>query len=232
MERVFSPGSILLGKYRVEGMLGQGGMGVVLKVTHLGLSEELAIKVLLPGAATNPEVTARFLREAQSAVRLRGEHVGRVSDVGMLPEGLPFMVMEFLRGVDLCGELARRTTLPVGEAVDYTLHACEALAEAHTLGIIHRDIKPANLFLTTRPDGTPLIKVLDFGISKASGLDSMATRTEMVMGTPGYMSPEQMKTAKDVDARTDIWALGIVLYECLTGKRPFYGESFSAIVLK
>jgi serine/threonine protein kinase len=232
MERVFGPGSILLGKYRVESMLGQGGMGVVLKVTHLHLGEELAIKVLLPEAALNPDVAARFLREAQSAVRLRGEHVARVSDVGVLPEGLPFMVMDYLRGTDLCGELARRTTLPPGEAVDYILQACEALAEAHTHGIVHRDIKPANLFLTTRPDGTPLIKVLDFGISKSSvGATNALTRTEIVMGTPGYMSPEQMKATRDVDARTDIWALGIVLYECLGGRRPFNGDSYAAIVI-
>jgi len=207
-------------------------MGIVLKVTHLHLGEELAIKVLLPEHALSPDVTARFLREAQSVVRLRGEHVARVTDVGTVPEGLPFMVMEYLRGVDLSGELQRRGTLPPGEAVDYVLQTCEALAEAHAHGIVHRDIKPANLFLTTRPDGTPLIKVLDFGISKAPiTADSMATKTEIVMGTPGYMSPEQMKASKDVDARTDIWALGSVLYECLGGRRPFNGESYLAIAL-
>lgn len=233
MESALGPGVVLLNKYRIDSILGRGGMGVVVKAMHLQLAEEIAIKVLLPEFAVNPDVAARFLREAQSAVRLRGEHVARISDVGMLPEGIPFMVMEYLRGIDLCGELARRTTLPYGEAVDYVLQASEALAEAHAHGIIHRDIKPANLFLTSRPDGTPLVKVLDFGISK-NPLDACNafTRTDVVMGTPGYMSPEQMKATKDVDARTDIWALGVVLYECLGGQRPFSGESFSAIVLK
>lgn len=231
MEVGFQAGAVLLGKYRVESLLGRGGMGVVLRVTHLHLGEELAIKILLP-EATSPEGHARFLREAQSVVRLRGEHVTRVIDVGVLPEGAPYMVMEHLRGLDLADELRRRGTLAPGEAVDYVLQACEALAEAHANGIIHRDIKPGNLFLTKRPDGTPLIKVLDFGISKAPvGARGALTRTDSVMGTPGYMSPEQMKAAKDTDARTDIWALGIILYECLTGRRPFEAEAFSAVVL-
>src|SRR5215468_7435608 len=149
MEGGFQHGTVLLEKYRVESELGRGGMGVVLLVTHLHLGEALAMKVLSPDVGGSADGYARFLREAQSAVRLRGEHVARVTDVGVLPDGLPFMVMEYLRGVDLCGELARRTTLPPGEAVDYVLQACEALAEAHARGIVHRDIKPANLFLTT-----------------------------------------------------------------------------------
>jgi eukaryotic-like serine/threonine-protein kinase len=234
MERALGPGSILLGKYRVESVIGQGGMGLVLKVSHLELGEDLAVKVLLPEAAANPEVKGRFLREARSAARLRGEHVARVTDVGVLPDpiGLPFMLMEYLRGLDLSDEIARRITFPPGEAVDYVLQACEALAEAHAQGIVHRDIKPANLFLTSRPDGTPLVKVLDFGISKAPpSPNASVTKTEIVMGTPGYMSPEQMKAARDVDARADIWALGIALYEFLSGRRPFGGDSYSAILL-
>jgi serine/threonine-protein kinase len=229
----FERGSVLLGKYRVESVVGQGGMAVVLKVVHVQLEEELAVKVLKPERATDQDVAARFAREARAVVRLRGEHVARVSDVGVLPDGLPCMVMEYLRGIDLCGEIARRGTLPPGQAVDYVLQACEALAEAHAQGIVHRDIKPANLFLTARPDGSPLIKVLDFGISKTPPRAAeLATRTEVFMGTPGYMSPEQMRTSKDVDSRTDIWALGVVLYECLSGRRPFQGESFAATVLK
>jgi serine/threonine-protein kinase len=228
----FERGSVLLGKYRVESVIGRGGTAVVLKVVHVQLEEELAVKVLLPERATNQDVAARFVREAQAVVRLRGEHIARVSDVGVLPNGLPCMVMECLRGIDLCGEIARRGSLPPGDAVDYVLQACEALAEAHAQGIVHRDIKPANLFLTARPDGSPLIKVLDFGISKTPLLAAeLATRTEVFMGTPGYMSPEQMRTSKDVDSRTDIWALGVVLYECLSGRRPFQGESFAATVL-
>ncbi len=232
MERAFGRGTVLEGKYRVESMLGRGGMGVVLRVTHLHLGEELALKVLLPQDSTRSDATARFLREAQSAVRLRGEHVARVTDVGILQNGLPYIVMEYLRGVDLARELKRRKTLAPGEAVDYVLQACEALAEAHANGMVHRDVKPANLFLTTRPDGTPLIKVLDFGISKVPlTANHLATRTDVVLGTPGYMSPEQMKAARDVDARTDIWALGTVLYECLCGRRPFPGQAFSSVVL-
>ena len=226
------PGTILLGKYRVESVVGRGGMGEVLRVTHVQLGEELALKLLLPDAASNPELTARFLREAQSVVRLRGEHVARVSDIGLLPDGVPYIAMEYLHGVDLATELDRRSLAP-GEVVDYLLQACEALAEAHANDIVHRDIKPSNLFLTTRPDGTPLIKVLDFGISKAPvGATPLVTRTDTVMGTPGYMSPEQMKAIRDVDGRTDIWALGIVLYECLNRRRPFEADSFSAVVLK
>jgi serine/threonine-protein kinase len=208
-------------------------MGVVLRVTHLDLGESLAIKVLSPEGEANPELIARFLREARAVVRLRGEHVAKVTDVGVLPHGRPFMVMEYLRGVDLADELKRRRHLAPGEAVDYLLQVCEALAEAHAHGIVHRDIKPANLFLTTRPDGTPLVKVLDFGISKAPvSASEPVTKTDIVMGTAGYMSPEQMKAAKDVDGRSDIWALGVVLYECLSGRRPFEGGSFSAVVVK
>ena len=233
MEVGFRSGTVLLEKYRVESELGRGGMGIVLRVTHLHLGEELAIKILSPDAGSGPGVHARFLREAQSAVRLRGEHVTRVVDVGVLPGSAPYIVMEYLRGADLSGELARRGALSPGEAVDHVLQACEALAEAHALGIVHRDIKPGNLFLTCRPDGSPLLKVLDFGISKAlvGGLEVL-TRTDAMMGTPGYMSPEQMMASKDVDARSDIWALGVVLYECLHGHRPFDAETFAATVLR
>ncbi|HET7501672.1 MAG TPA: serine/threonine-protein kinase [Kofleriaceae bacterium] len=231
-EGEFVPGRVLLGKYRIDGVLGRGGMGTVLKVVHQQLGEELALKVLSSDGVATPDLHARFMREAQALVRLRGEHVARVSDVGVLTDGTPYMVMEYLRGLDLAAELERRGRLFPGESVDYMLQACEALAEAHALGVIHRDIKPANLFLTTRPDGTPLVKVLDFGIAKAQ-LDqaTLLTKTDMVMGTTGYMSPEQMKASKEVDARTDVWALGIVLYECLTGRRPFAGDSFLAVAM-
>ena len=231
MERGYQSGAVLLDKYRIESVLGRGGMGIVLRATHLHLGDEVALKILLP-ELMNQDVHARFLREAQAVVRLRGEHVARVSDVGVLLDGAPYMVMEYLRGTDLAGELKRRGALVPGEAVDFVLQACEALAEAHAHGIVHRDIKPSNLFLTVRPDGTPLVKVLDFGISKAPIGGGSLTRTDTVMGTPGYMSPEQMKAARDVDARTDIWALGIVLYECLNGYPPFQAEAFSAVVLK
>jgi len=205
----------------------------VVAATHLSLQESVALKFLKPEALTNSGVVQRFLREAQASVRLKGEHVARISDVGTLPEGTPYIVMEYLHGGDLASILAARGPLAAGEAVDYLLQACEALAEAHALGIVHRDVKPANFFLTRRPDGSPLLKVLDFGISKAPVTgDSDLTRTQTVLGTPAYMSPEQMKSSRDVDARTDIWSLGIVLYECLVGRRPFDAETYSALCLQ
>ena len=227
------PGTVLLGKYRVERVLGSGGMGMVVAATHLQLHEQVALKFLLPEVLGNHEVVHRFLREAQAAVRLKGEHVARVIDVGTLPEGMPYIVMEYLHGTDLAGQIVQRGALPPGETVDHVLQACEALGEAHALGIVHRDLKPANLFLTRRPDGSTLLKVLDFGISKAPvTAEHELTRTQAVMGTPAYMSPEQMRSSRDVDRRSDIWSLGIILYECLSGRRPFEAEAFSALCLQ
>ncbi len=227
------PGTVLLDKYRIDRVLGKGGMGVVLAATHLQLNERVAMKFLLPEVLSNREIVTRFMREAQAAVRLKGEHVARVIDVGTLPWGAPYMVMEFLEGMDLAALIEHRGTIPSHEAVDYLLQACEALAEAHSLRIIHRDIKPANFFITRRPDGTPLLKVLDFGISKAPvAVDVGLTSTQAVMGTPSYMSPEQMRSVRDVDERTDIWALGVVLYEALGGRRPFEADTFSALCIK
>src|ERR1041384_721604 len=156
MEGELGPGRVLAGKYRIDGVLGRGGMGLVLQVTHLQLGEQLALKVLSSEGVATPELHARFLREAQAAVRLRGEHVARVSDVGVLPDGAPYMVMEYLRGTDLAGEIARRGVLHPGEAVDHVLQACEALAEAHAHGIVHRDVKPADMFFLHRPPPAPL----------------------------------------------------------------------------
>jgi serine/threonine-protein kinase len=225
---------VLLGKYRIERVLGMGGMGVVVAATHITLEERVAIKFLLPQALTNNEATTRFLREARSAVRIKSEHVARVTDVGTLETGAPYMIMEYLEGADLSHFTQRRGALPVEEAVEYVLQSCEAIAEAHALGIIHRDLKPANLFVTTRADGTPFVKVLDFGISKVSGLgasgaDLSMTKTTTVMGSPLYMSPEQMASAKDVDARTDIWALGAILYELLAGRVPFQADTITQL---
>ncbi len=219
------PGNILAGKYRVERIIGQGGMGVVVVARHIALDERVALKFLLPEYATHPEASARFLREAQSAVKIKSEHVARVSDVGTLETGAPYMVMEFLEGNDL-SKILEAGVLGVSDAVDYIIQGCDALAEAHGHGIVHRDIKPANLFLTKRPNGTPQIKVLDFGISKVMGgqVDSL-TKTTASMGSALYMSPEQMQTTRGVDHRTDIYALGISLYELLAGKQPFYADT-------
>ena len=230
------PGDILAGKYRVERVLGVGGMGVVVAAHHLQLDQKVALKFLLPQALASAEVVARFDREARAAARIKSEHVARVIDVGKLQNGAPYMVMEYLEGGDLAAWLEHRGPLPVDQAVEFVLQACEAIAEAHALGIIHRDLKPANLFCIRRPDGLLCIKVLDFGISKMSGMgasgDMGMTRTAAIVGSPFYMSPEQMHSAKGVDPRTDLWSLGVILYELLTDRVPFEAEGMPELVIK
>ncbi|MGC4092807.1 MAG: serine/threonine-protein kinase [Polyangiaceae bacterium] len=224
------PGEVIAGKYRIERVLGEGGMGVVVEALHVQLDERVAIKFLLPQALGNEEAMARFAREARAAVKIKSEHVARVSDVGVLESGAPYMVMELLQGQDLAALVHGSGPLPIGDAVDFLLQASEAIAEAHALGIVHRDLKPANLFMTCRADGSPCVKVLDFGISKVttaggSGSDLGMTRTHAIMGSPLYMSPEQMASTRNVDARADIWALGTILYELLTGRVPFQADT-------
>ena len=228
-----SVGQVFQGKYRVDAILGHGGMGVVAECTHLALNERVAIKMLRQDVLLDQDAVYRFLREAQAAVKLKSEYVARVSDVGTFENGVPYMVMEFLEGHDLGDLLKQRGVLPVQWAVELILQTAEALAEAHSLNIVHRDVKPTNLFVTWRPDGTTLIKVLDFGISKSPlGTDMQLTQTQSLLGTPAYMSPEQMRSARLVDTRTDIWSLGTVFYEVLEGRRPFEAESFSEMCVK
>jgi eukaryotic-like serine/threonine-protein kinase len=227
---VIKTGDVLAGKYRVERVLGVGGMGYVVAALHLELGQRVAVKFLMPELCKNEEPVMRFLREARAAVRIRNEHVARVIDVGKLETGAPYMVMEYLEGNDLADELDRKKHLSVEESVDYILQASEAIAEAHTLGIVHRDLKPSNLFLTWRADGSALVKVLDFGISKAMVNEEGAaaaslTGTQALLGSPSYMSPEQVRKPKTVDVRTDVWALGVILYELLTGTQPFTAET-------
>jgi serine/threonine protein kinase len=227
-------GDVLDGKYLVEKILGLGGMGVVVAAKHLQLDQHVAIKFVLPHAIGDGEAMERFAREARAAVKLRSEHVARVLDVGTLANGAPYMVMEYLAGSDLGAMIETTGPLSPVDAVDYVLQACEAIAEAHSHGIIHRDLKPRNLFVTHGVDGKPLVKVLDFGISKqtslgSSGKDLSLTRTASVMGSPNYMSPEQLKSSKSVDARTDIWALGVILFEVLTNRVPFEAETVTQL---
>jgi serine/threonine-protein kinase len=226
-------GDVIAGRYRVERILGAGGMGAVVAARDAETETLYAIKLPL-GAARHPDGVIRLLREARAAARLRTEHVRRIIDVGTLDSGAPFVVMEYLSGTSLASLLERRGPLPIAEAVDYILQACDAIAEAHALGIVHRDLKPDNLFVTEGPGGTSVVKVLDFGIAKSARRqpitesrkrDSHLTSTRTIMGSPRYMSPEQLKSTRTVDARTDLWALGVILYELLSGRAPFEGES-------
>jgi serine/threonine-protein kinase len=226
-------GSVVGGKLRIERILGQGGMGVVAIAMHLQLEQRVAVKVLHDHLAADPATVERFLREARTPMRLRSEHVCRVLDVGQLEGGAPYIVMELLAGSDLHALVRARGALSLPTAADYVLQAMVAVAEAHALGIVHRDLKPANLMMTRAIDGSALVKVLDFGIAKSPARgDIQLTSTAAILGSPGYMSPEQLRSAKDVDARSDIWALGTILYELVSARLPFPATSVTELAMK
>ncbi|HSU41729.1 MAG TPA: serine/threonine-protein kinase [Polyangiaceae bacterium] len=228
-------GSLIDGKYVVTGFVGSGGTGVVLAARHRDLGHLVAIKLLHPELASSSEVVTRFLREARAMSRLKSEHVVGVIDVERLPNGIPYFVMEHLTGSDLSTRLAERGPLPIEDLVDYVLQALEALAEAHRRGIVHRDLKPSNLWLTTREDDSAFVKVLDFGTSKIARSELTAnepplTRSGSLLGSPLYMAPEQIRSARLADARSDIWSLGVVMHELLTGHPPFRGQFLGEMI--
>ncbi len=227
---MFEVGDTVAGKYRVERELGRGGMGMVVAATHIHLGTTVALKFLSDKMMEEPQVVARFLREARASAQLRNEHICRILDFGTEGE-VPYIVMELLEGCDL-GKLVRQHPLDTTTAADYVIQACHGLAEAHAAQVIHRDLKPSNLFLTHRPDGSACVKVFDFGVAKVQQtVDVNLTTTASVVGSPGYMSPEQVRASKNVDARSDIWALGVILYKLVSTKMPFKAESITDLAV-
>jgi len=217
----FEPGTIIAGKYRIDRRLAEGGMGFVVAGTHLHLDQPVALKFLREGMTLQPEALARFTREGKAAALLRSEYVARVLDAGVTAEGMPYLAMEYLEGESLALALQRQGPLDVSSAAEYVIQACEGLAEAHSRGIVHRDIKPYNLFLVERAIGWRTIKILDFGISKSSLANAGNIVTGSILGSPCYMSPEQLRSSASVDHRTDIWSLGATLYELIVGRSAF-----------
>ncbi len=231
-EQAWAPraGEVIAGRYVIRRLIGKGGMGAVVAAQQLGIDAPVAIKFLHPRLARDARATERFYREARAITRIKSEHVVRVFDVGTSEAGIPYIVMELLEGADL-GRLLNSGPLAITDAVDFILQASVGLADAHAAGIVHRDLKPSNLWLAQQPDGSALVKVLDFGISKLSvevEEDLKLTETQSIFGSPLYMSPEQIRSAKRVDFRTDIWAVGVVLYELLTDRLPFEADTAAA----
>jgi len=218
-------GTVIDERYRIDRVIGEGGMGVVMLATHLVLGQPVAIKFLRHDATIDADAVKRFVREAQAAAKVQSEHIVRVHDVATLPNGAPYLVMEYVEGDVLSALLSSHGPLPVRDAVRYAIQTCEALAATHAAGIVHGDLKPENIYIAGAADGPRRVKLLDFGISKIVIDDAAGARhADVVMGTPAYMAPEQFETGT-VQAASDIWALGAVLYEMLAGAPPFHGET-------
>jgi serine/threonine-protein kinase len=224
-------GEIIGGTYEVQRILGEGAMGLVVAARHRMTGAHVAIK-LLKSDTSNTTHTRRFLREVRGASQLRNDHVARVLDWGQLFDGRPYMVMELLDGPDLDTMLAD-APIPARLAATYIMQACRGLAEAHALGMIHRDIKPANLMLSRDRDGQPIIKVVDFGIATASysDTDDEITAVHTVLGSVSYMSPEQLRSSSEIDPRSDVWSLGVTLYQLISGRFPFEGDTFASVAV-
>lgn len=229
-------GLIVGAKYRLAGLLGQGAIACVYEATHIELGGQVALKFLKPQCAREPEIVARFEQEAKAVARLRGPHIAAVMDIGK-HDDIPFIAMEYLSGKDLRALIVERGPMPIADVADILIQACAALAEAHAQGIVHRDIKPDNLFMVDPEQSWKSIKVLDFGISKLAEHASdpgsrVKTAANQMVGSPHYMSPEQVKSSRDVDGRTDLWSLGVVAYELWSGgERPFVGENLAMLVM-
>ncbi|HWP08296.1 MAG TPA: serine/threonine-protein kinase, partial [Polyangiaceae bacterium] len=228
------PNRVLAGRYRLEVRLGQGGMGAIWRAEHLVLQAPVAVKLIDREAVPDEDTLARFLREAKSAAALRSPHVVQIIDYGV--EGpIPFMVMELLEGENLAQRLKRMRRLSRQDTARVLTHVGRAVGRAHEAGIVHRDLKPENVFLVKNEDDE-IAKVLDFGVAKVEraaleGPEGTRTRTGSILGTPYYMSPEQAQGNKTVDSRSDLWSLGVIAFECLTGKRPFYSDGLGDLVL-
>jgi serine/threonine-protein kinase len=228
-------GELIAGRYRVEKILGVGAMGTVVSAWDTREDARRAVKVMHPEPMGDASWAERLRREAQIGRELTSEHAVRVLDVGGFdPEERPYLVMELLEGTDLGRVLKARGPLPIADAALFVYQACEAIAEAHAIGVVHRDLKPGNLFLTQRPNGSEIVKVLDFGISKAAieGADITpdVTKTGELLGSPAYMAPEQIRASSNADPRSDVWALGVILYELLTGRWPFPAKASLEII--